>query len=138
LARIPDVISLAQSAGIDTGTEDLSVNQFPTTALIDLLGMTFIDENGSFWSAGYLDDFSGPPPSFCPCRQSAFLFVGFRTETAGLTFLDDIGLDLDLLFETTGLMLYRQVPEPTAISLAVILVIIWAPIWRLKSRLRRR
>ena len=108
-AKPADVIGLAESSGIDTGSFVFSDNVLPTDQLIDLLGVTFQSPFGKH-SLGYVDATNG-------VRQFGADFLIQPTSgslgRAGL----QIHFSNDLLPRaTTGLMLFRAVPEPATLS----------------------
>ena len=112
-----DVLALAQSAGIDTGTREFSVNDTSTRKLIDLLGMTLFSVGGSTGAFGLIEQFSGFPND--PSNQLVAIFDHLPPfDRAGILFVPyvDVG---ERPFEFTGVMLYRQVPEPSGIILAL-------------------
>jgi hypothetical protein len=114
-AKRNDVISFAESAGIDTTTSNPLANEVPVIQLITLLGVTaesmltarslgFIDENAVFGQRVGADVFAN--------RN----FVTGEISSAGLI----ISASDDLLrLGSTGLMLYRTVPEPSALYMIV-------------------
>lgn len=120
-----EVIELAHSAAIDTGTSEPAINQTPTEALMTLLGTTFEGNGPSIRrleSVAFIDEVQtvlGQP------RQVGSIFIIHVGPTgggqAGLSF----GTVNDVLFrDSTGLMLYRQVPEPSSTGLVAVLLLI--------------
>jgi hypothetical protein len=125
-AKRDDVRAFAESAGIDTSTSDIGVNQFAVTSLIGLLGPTSEGTSG-LRSIGLINELQIQYPSL-PNDGAAFLinYGGF----AGVFF----NLPDDLLRPiSNGLMLYRVVPEPSvAMQLAVVLAFL---VWHGRTRL---
>ena len=105
-----DVIALAESAGIDTTTFDSEINSAATVNIIALLDMSppiaagFTNETSPEDGQFYIGVFSGTASS-----REAGLFFGTRTSSPGL-FVDRLG-------SVTGVMLYREIPEPNAVVL---------------------
>jgi hypothetical protein len=115
VAMSPDVIALAQSAGIDTSTLDYPINSFATTALGQMLGFTAQSSiTPSRFAVGLLDELGNPPNS---TRTGAKIGLSF-TNQAGLR----ITSNDDLLFSPApGVFLQRlAVPEPSTVVLASI------------------
>jgi hypothetical protein len=113
-AKRADVRAFAQSGGIDTSTTDIAVNHLPTVEMIDLVGATF-EQFAIKRSVGIVNEVQTSHTNAPPYDAAAFLTNsgGF----AGLLFF----LPDDLLRPTTnGLMLYRNVPEPASLILALI------------------
>jgi len=109
-AKRKDVIRLAQSAGVDVMTMEPSINETSISGLIELLSITF-QAQPSVRSIGFIDELQ-------ETRQVGadfFLSRGFNNgpfQMAGL----DISASNDLLqLGSTGLMLFRVVPEPSTI-----------------------
>ena len=107
-----DVIALAESAGIDTTTLDPETNLAATENLIALLEMP------SIAAAGFTNEISPEDGdlfvsvfygSSSPRTPVAGLFFGTRSSSPGV-----IG---DRLIRVTGVMLYREIPEPNAVVL---------------------
>jgi hypothetical protein len=115
VGKAPDVIDLAQSAGIDTSTDNYATNRLPTLALQELLSITLgpgIGNNNTF-SIGLLDETAGMP---APFRLGAIFHIIF-TNQAGLALRDPARF-----LETnsgTAVMLYRVIPEPSTFLLTV-------------------
>jgi len=121
--RTDGVRALAESAGIITATWDFSTNEAATRHLIDLLGIT-LNSPPFVRSLGFIDptDFAVPTPP----RAGADFFVSFNQMTgqggiAGLLIssTDDFFTPPDN-FNIVGLMLFRIVPEPSALMLAIL------------------
>lgn len=114
-----DLVALAVSAGVDPDSFDGSDtgNGMPARALAELLGSTY-SHSGSLESpnsTGFLDEFDGTD------RLLGTVFVAIDGRTGylrgGVTFFRSRqGQD------SSGVWLYRQVPEPTTATLCVILV----------------
>ena len=136
VAKSADVIALAQSGGIDTGSFDFDVNQAAVRNVIDLLGVSFGSLDRRAASAGFIDELPSPRPGSCipPCRIGAVIEV-IPPEYAGAFFSSTD----DLLTRSLapGVMLYRTaVPEPaTWICIAVFAG--WAASLRRVRRRRR-
>ena len=102
VASETDVIDLAESAGIDTGTDSAASNSDSVSSLIELLGATFGPEPIGAESMAFVVDFPIVASVFTsPPFDRAGLF-------AGITQLDPGGIA-----GVTGVWLYRQVPEPS-------------------------
>ena len=107
-----DVIALAESAGIDTTTFDSEINSAATVNIIALLDMSpptaagFTNETSLEDGDLYVGVFSGTASS-----QEAGLFFGTRSSSPGF-----IG---DAIRRVTGVMLYREIPEPNAVFLCL-------------------
>jgi hypothetical protein len=117
VAKSPDVLALAQSAGIDTSSQDYAINYTLTFALQDLLSVTLGPGTGNSntFSIGLLDENGGMPPPF---RLGAIFRITF-TSRAGLIFDDPMQF-----LQTTappGVMLFRSaIPEPAYSWLALL------------------
>jgi hypothetical protein len=112
IAKSNDVLLLAQSAGIETSTLDYSVNALPAAALGQLLGYTATSAaTGSNHAAGEVDELRDSEGS----RGGAWI-GNSRFNRAGVW----IGVN-DL---RPGVWLYRPVPEPAALWLAVMCAIV--------------
>ena len=112
-ARISDVIVFAQSAGIDTTTLDFTTNEASTQHLIELLGTNSAPQFNQF-ALALLDEL---PNAGTPGRHSIFFRVLRQSppssQEAGLGF--GVFTTGDRL--TPGVMLYRQIPEPSTVIL---------------------
>ena len=118
VAKIADVMGLAQSAGIDTTTLYYATNLSPTSNLIDLLSLTSSLPNGHVWSLGLLDEFPTNPP--IPIRLAAqFDLDPHATMAFGQAGLRFGGFD-PISYRGAGVLLYRNVPEPTSAALMLI------------------
>jgi hypothetical protein len=118
VAKSLDVSLFAQSAGIDISTHSYPINANRTLALGELLSYT-VDSTitGSKFAVGLLDEFGGPEN---PGQFGAKIGVSFAVR-AGLQFTNND----DLLFlPPPGVMLFRNIPEPTA--LVLIMFVFWA------------
>jgi hypothetical protein len=118
-AKRGDVIAFAESAGIDTTTLNpfISDNEIPVTELMGMVGVTFqvSDPIIAIRSIGFIDEYEFG-------RQSAAVFqlnASANTGNVALAGLHIGGDDLARL-GSTGLMLYRSVPEPSAICLVAL------------------
>ncbi len=109
-----DVVALAQSAGIDTGTTDFAANHASAQRLIELLGPTDVfPPSGLALTRGLLDELDPD----CNCRLIANIAVG--PSGAGLNFFSVAEYGDDRPAEITGVFLYRaSIPEPSTIFLA--------------------
>jgi hypothetical protein len=118
VAKAADVIALAQSAGIDTSTQNYANNYSATYDLGDLVSLTIPPNpngNANRHSVGLLDE-TGPPPF--DRRVGALVRISF-TNQAGLLITDNN----DLLFlPPPGVFLIRTVPEPSGLYDAVIAI----------------
>lgn len=127
-AKGDDVRALAQSAGIDTSTLNRVINQVPTSQLIDLLGRTAERDESFIYrieSVGFIDQVQTSGP-FAPRQIGAVFRVNFIPNRAGGyagLLLSDSSDSLD--DDSTGLMLYRVVPEPTSSSLALVELLVF-------------
>lgn len=117
-AKRGDVLELALSAGIDPNTDSYARNASATRSLIELLSPTPPFTGEVLHSIGIVDEIPGPP--FFPLNQSS----DFRFDPnsgpegrAGVAIFP--GNDLAAL-RAVGLMLYRNVPEPGGIVLALL------------------
>jgi hypothetical protein len=116
VAQAIDVIQLAESSGINTMTSDFQINQLATNQLIDKLGVTTESTDGVFRaSVGYLDEISPPPPPGLRLAAEFRVFFGSGFD-AGLSLSG--GSD-SIRQTTTGIMLYRAVPEPSAFLMLI-------------------
>jgi hypothetical protein len=123
VARTDDVVALAESAGIDTTTRDFIANQAATTQLINLLSPAPSPPGSSaIFSVGYLDELV-PIPGGHPPRRLAAIFEVLTSPSlnrAGL--FVEAGDDYDRV-TTTGVMLYRNIPEPMSLLLFVVSIV---------------
>ncbi|MGE3639804.1 MAG: hypothetical protein AB7G28_14715 [Pirellulales bacterium] len=118
-AQSGDVRILAASGGIDLSSSELALNQSPTTRLIDLISPT-LEGNGVLRSVGLINEPQTSHPSVPPFDGAAFL-VNFNPTSgggyAGLFF----SLSDDLLRPASnGLMLFRNIPEPSSFGLLIV------------------
>ena len=129
-AKRDDVIALAQSAEIDTSTTDFSVNEGPTRSLIDLLSPTPPWTGPILDSIGFIDEVL--PPPYRADRVAADFYVHPRGDSGFAALF--VGADIDGLGrDTVGLMLYRAVPEPSSLFLAVLSAGLWIFLGRCQS-----
>jgi hypothetical protein len=121
VAKRADVIALAEHAGITTMTDDFNVNGTSTRNLISLLGATRTTSVGRIQSRGFLDEIWGFFEDQ-PVRIEAAL--DYRPPDLSMSFEGDAGLRYgpgDFTSPmTTGILLYRVVPEPSTCVLAVV------------------
>ena len=119
VAKSPDIRALAISGGIDVSSFDFMRNEVPTANIIELLGVTDSDAQGSKFAVGYLDEVIGQPPF----PVGAVFFVrpfSELTRGAGLA----IGSNDLLIHSHNGVMLYRQaVPEPRTLLSAIFAIV---------------
>ena len=102
-ATAADVMSLSESAGIDTSTNSYAINQAASNHLIDLLGATSTFSLTDRRTRGFLSDFP----------NGVRIVATASTEFAGI-FDGTISTDPSGLLFETGVWLYREaVPEPT-------------------------
>lgn len=131
VGRREDALALAQSAGIETATLDFAINQTSTLTLIDLLEPAVIQSTTLIVSLGLIDELV-TGPGF-PRRSAAILEVFQDSRPAfsraGLKFSHG---DDSIRNFTTGIVLYRSVPEPTSVNL------MFGPVCALAYLLRRR
>ena len=118
LAKSPDVIALAQSAGIDTGTDDFDVNHDPTEQLISYLSPTLVESN-RLWTLGIVKDLVQSDPETCFCHGDTLIAIDSIVDFAGVRILPGLvpSLDPPGVYSMTGLFLYREVPEPSTLAL---------------------
>ena len=129
-AKSADLIALAESAGIDTGTLEFVTNGAATSSLVTLLEGTSTSGNSSF---ALIDEFSGTPMTLAS-QQVASITVNVNFNIAGLRFIPYLSLG-DRPFLITGVMLYRVVPEPLSSSLVISISLLYGS---RRSRLRKR
>jgi hypothetical protein len=111
VAKPADVIALAQSAGIDTSTDSFSINSGPVSVLQQLLGITLERPDTNKYSIGMLDDLG---TLSYPFRLGATFQLTNRAEL--------IVSDPTVLLQSDGphsVMLFRQIPEPSALAISV-------------------
>jgi hypothetical protein len=116
VAKIGDSTALAVSAGIDTSTTVFAANQAATTALIGLLDPTYM-VNRTTSSQAFLDEIA--QGQFTLRVASVFIVrtpTLFDNGTAGLLYVTGFEPETPSLF---GLMLYRNMPEPSSTVLVV-------------------
>lgn len=116
-AKSADVIALAESAGIDTVTLDFSVNSVPTDQLISLLGVTALSGGNTRSSFGVVDELASVSMTLSDDLVAAIETIPPYQE-AGLRFVPYGGLT-DTPYLITGVMLYRQIPEPSTSTLII-------------------
>jgi hypothetical protein len=123
-AKRDDVRALAESAGVDTSTSDIAINQAPTTTLIELLSPTSQSPFG-LRAIALIDEPQMRYP-LLPAYDGAALLVNFNGFAGMFLILNDDELRL-----ANGLMLYRTVPEPSprAIMLMGALLIVGGRSW---------
>ena len=114
LAKREDVIALAESAGINTETDD-SVNSAAVNTVINLLGITNQSTRGNHLSSGFIDEREVNPLSSGQVGAHFFLSPDSGPNgRAGLVFNADIGgNDFFRRSGRAGLLLYRPIPEPS-------------------------
>ena len=114
-ARSIDVIALAESAGIDTTTLDYPTNIASTQNMLALFGVTLTLGNVQY-AVGLLDEIS-TNPSFPNRRVMSVFQLDFDDQLAGLSTLFVGSLDMVGGSNSTGIMLYRVVPEPSCMAI---------------------
>jgi hypothetical protein len=115
VAAPADVLRLAQSAGIDVNTTTLTVNELATRGLVELMEPTFdFPPHNVVLTAGMLSVLEMD----CNCRLVANISVG--PSGAGVNLLSVGELSHDFPATIIGAMLYRPVPEPSALPTALI------------------
>ena len=116
LASRSDVLALAESGGVDTSTSNLAVNQIAMSELIELLGSTFARDTPVFIrrSVGFIDEVDTNPPM---AHQMGVVLrvIAIPYSDAGTAGLYFSSSDDSLFQGSTGLMLYRVVPEPSTL-----------------------
>jgi hypothetical protein len=118
-----DVIAFAESAGVDTTTDDFARNEAPVRELINLLGSNLTLSEERILARGYLDELTEhPAPSYPdPLRTIAELDLNPRVppfqQTAQLRFAQ--GSDF-VSPSTFGVMLFRRVPEPSTLPFLIV------------------
>jgi len=120
VAKGDDVIALAESAGIDTTTLDFEINHVATRSLIEALSPTVISRSGALFAVGFLDELTPIPSLRRDIRSLAYFEVIARqspTENEAGLLLNTYN---DTFLSTTGVMLYRNVPEPATLTLWVV------------------
>ncbi len=118
-AKPADIDALALSARIATAILDFAVNEAPTRALTNLLGVTIPLDPDRFYSMGFLDEISAPPVG-PPRRKAGVFFVDAFSGAngqAGLIISDSID---GLADSRNGVMLFRSVSEPSPMLLAAL------------------
>jgi hypothetical protein len=110
VSRSGQVVTLAQSAGIDTSTDDIFLNSSPADSLMQLLSVTRDTTSGSRFAVGLLNQLSISPMQ--PFRLSGSVFVNLVSGPNGRA-----GLRLDTGYtqfppSTVGVFLFRAIPEP--------------------------
>lgn len=127
VALADDVRALAQSGGIDTTSSIFALNSGPIMALQDLLGVTHdFPITGTRISSGLLNELPAEPPY--DRRQAAFELIPqnglFGTAALAVRFGDDFPAI------PPGVYLYRSIPEPATVWIAMSLVGILSETWR--------
>ena len=118
-----DVIALAESGGVNTSIDDFATNIAPIETLIDLLEPTLSFASNRIMSRGYLSEITQPTPFDPPHR----LFAVFDIDVNDSPFISRASLRFATGSDfndpsTYGAMLYRQIPEPSALILALMSV----------------
>jgi hypothetical protein len=113
VARSPQVLGLAQSAGIDTSGFSYS-NTAPSLELGNLLGFTIQPTDGNKFAIGLIDELDSTA-SFLRRRDAQIVILGGGTGLAGLR----TGIGHTDLRTPPGVMLYRTIPEPNTLILLV-------------------
>ncbi len=115
VAKRDDAIALAQSGGIDTSTTNLAINEIPGLGLGQLLSLTVELPNGTRAAIGLLDELYRPQ---LEVLLNAKFGANYTTPGAGL-WID--GFDTVQLTPLPGVFLYRAIPEPTSVTLMLML-----------------
>jgi hypothetical protein len=113
VARSPQVLGLAQSAGIDTSSFSYS-NTAAALELGNLLGVTHQPTNGNKFTIGLIDEVNLTAPFFAR-RDAQIVILGGGTGLAGF----GTGIGHTDLRIPPGVMLYRAIPEPNTLILLV-------------------
>jgi hypothetical protein len=113
-----DVVELAESAGVNTTTEDFGTNQAAVSKLIDLIGPTLSFRSEALFSLGFLDE---PLMGFSNRLHSRLALVAPAGNFGGRASLDFFTpMDSDVTAPSVyGIMLFRQVPEPSTSTFAL-------------------
>lgn len=111
-----DVFDLAESAGIDPNETSLAVNETATRNLIQLLGPTDVLSGGRVGTVGMLDESSSANEEN---RLVAVFQVTPQINLAEVTVVPFFSLADDSPGRFTGVMLYRQIPEPSSLFLVL-------------------
>jgi len=115
-----DVMTLAQSAGVDISSDDFTTNHEAVDQLIDLMAPTLVIADRARFSAGFLDEFVNVGNGIMARSISVFSVQQprpFDNGDASLKFTT-VG---DLVGPSTvGVTLYRPIPEPSSLPLALI------------------
>ena len=119
-AKSDDVISLAQSAGIDTNTLAVEANALAAHKLIELLGPTVTLTGGRVSTTGLLNEYIESSQRTDASRLVGNLRVTPQLDVAGLTIFPFAEIRVDNPFAITGIMLFRAIPEPSSIMIAII------------------
>jgi hypothetical protein len=103
IARSSDITALAESAGINTSTDDYATNQSAVNELMESLD----------GSVGFIDEIS----STDSLRINGRFIRNEQINRAGLSLSTFINSEGD---RRIGVFLFRNVPEPSSISLALV------------------
>jgi hypothetical protein len=113
VARSPQVLGLAQSAGIDTSSFSFP-NTAPSLELGNLLGFTLQPMGGNKFAIGLMDELDSTA-SFLRRRDAQVVILGGGAGLAGLR----TGIGHTDLQTPPGVMLYRAIPEPNTLILLI-------------------
>ncbi|MCO6043215.1 hypothetical protein NG895_04795 [Aeoliella sp. ICT_H6.2] len=132
-ANIEDVTEFAQSAGIDTSTLDVAVNGDAVSSLLDLIGRTsgFLSPGSRGVSVGFLSDTITSPDGV---SWHPFAFFNDRLSGSEAGLLTSLTASEFRRASTSGLMLYRNVPEPNASQLASVGLIFLSTILAMRKK----
>jgi hypothetical protein len=119
IAKRADIVSMAESAGIQVEVFDFATNVAATDRLIDLLGETRGSPTGEFRTAtGLLDEtvIMGPPR----IRLGALFQYSSTSGSGGYAGLSVVSHTDGLSQTGSAVYLYREViPEPSCVALAI-------------------
>ena len=117
VATSSEVLALAESAGIDVTTSDLMRNEVAVRNLLNLLGTTRqFPPNDSIITRGLVDDNIAD----CDCALVMNLYANFGVAAIN-SFLTSESSD-DRPARSTGVFVYRQVPEPATAAIVATLL----------------
>lgn len=114
VASSADVIELAISAGIYTSSSEFDVNELATLTFLDLIGRTRVGDGAN----GLLSEFDDATNG--PSRIVANIAVAPSSQTVGLRFFPASESSNDIPTLTTSVMLYRNVPEPSGLTVVAL------------------
>ena len=107
VAEEADVLALAESAGIDTSTTDFDTNQASADSLVSLLGDPILSAvSRNKWATGYLRH----------DQPTSWLSIEFFPAARSVA---KAGISIRTFEERNGVWLYRPIPEPSSLMLAL-------------------